>query len=316
MSEEMQAIRVHEHGDPSVLRYESITRPEPAADELLVRVHGAGLNPVDAAGRRGQFEYPLPWIPGWDLSGTVAAVGESVTDFDAGDSVYGLARFPDVGNAYAEYAAVPAADVVEKPEALDHTTAAGVPMVALTAWQALFDQGELQEGDRVLIHAAAGGVGHIAVQLAAHHGATVIGTATGYNREFLTDLGVDQFIDYENTQFEAAIDEPVDLVLDAIGGETGERSLSVLREGGIVTPLLDAPPEEQLDAHEVESRQVGVEADGETLSEITALIDDGAVIPTVAEIYPLADATAAHEELESHHARGKLVLEPDIDTEN
>jgi NADPH:quinone reductase-like Zn-dependent oxidoreductase len=150
-------------------------------------------------------------------------------------------------------------------------------MVALTAWQALLEQGNLQEDDRVLIHAAAGGVGHITVQLALHHGATVIGTAAGYNHEFLTDLGIDQFIDYEDTQFEDAIDDPVDLVLDAIGGKTGERSLSVLCEGGIITPLLDAPPEEQLDAHTVEIHQVGVEADGETLSEIPTLIDDGAI---------------------------------------
>lgn len=316
MPEEMQAIRVHEHGNPSVLRYESAERPEPAADELLVRVRGAGLNPVDAAARSGQIEYPLPWIPGWDLSGTITAVGESVTDFEVGNSVYGLARFPDVGNAYAEYATVPAADVTAKPDTLDHIGAAGLPMVALTAWEALFEQGNLQKGDRVLIHAAAGGVGHIAVQLATHHGATVVGTAADYNREFLTDLGVDQFIDYEDTQFEEVIDEPVDLVLDAIGGETGERSLSVLREGGIIAPLLDSQPEEQLDTHGVENRQVGVEADGETLSEITTLIDDGAVIPTVSETYPLADATGAHEELESHHARGKLVLEPEIDTDD
>ncbi|WP_256686155.1 NADP-dependent oxidoreductase [Halococcus qingdaonensis] len=314
MAEEMQAIRVHEHGDPSVLRYESVERPEPTADELLVRVRGAGLNPVDTAGRYGQIEYPLPWIPGWDLSGTVAAVGDAVTDFEVGDSVYSLARFPAAGNAYAEYATVPAADVAPQPETIGHTTAAGVPMVALTAWQALFEQGDLQDGDRVLIHAAAGGVGHIAVQLALQHGATVIGTAAGYNQQFLTDLGVDQAIDYETTQFDDAIDEPVDLVLDAIGGKTGERSLSVLREGGTITPLLDAPPEEQLDAYGVDSQQVGVEADGDTLSEIATLIDEGAVTPTIADTYPLADATAAHEELESDHARGKLVLEPDSDT--
>ncbi|EMA42428.1 NADPH:quinone reductase [Halococcus morrhuae DSM 1307] len=312
----MQAIRVHDYGDPSMLRYESVERPDPAVDELLVRVRGAGLNPVDTAGRYGQIEYPLPWIPGWDLSGTVAAVGDAVTDFKIDDDVYSLARFPDAGNAYAEYATVPATDVAAKPATIDPPTAAGVPMVALTAWEALFEQGDLQDDDRVLIHAAAGGVGHIAVQLALQHGATVIGTAAGYNQPFLTDLGVDQAIDYETTQFDDAIDEPVDLVLDAIGGKTGERSLSLLRAGGTITPLLDAPPEEQLDAHGVDSQQVGVEADGDTLSEIATLIDDGAVTPTIAECYPLADATAAHEELESDHARGKLVLEPDSATDS
>ena len=311
MTTEMNAIRVHEYGESSELRYESVERPEPAGDELLVRVRGAGVNPVDAVARRGRLNYQLPWIPGWDLSGTVAAVGESVTDFEVGDSVYGLTRFPAAGGTYAEYATVPATDIDTKPEVLGHIAAAGVPMVALTAWQALFDRGGLQEDDRVLIHAAAGGVGHIAVQLANHRGATVIGTASGYNREFLTELGVDQFIDYEETPFEEAIDEPVDLVVDAVSGETYARSLSVLREGGTIATLLDPPSDEQPDVHEVESRRVAVEANGKTLSEITSLIEDGAVVPTVSAVYPLSDATAAHEDIEGQHARGKLVLEPD-----
>lgn len=308
MSGEMNAIRVHEFGGPDVLQYETAPQPEPAPDEVLVRVHAAGVNRVDTAVREGNFgEVPFPWIPGWDLSGTVEAVGTDVTEFEEDDEVSGLVRFPEPGNADAEYAAVPANEIVEKPEALDHTEAAGVPMVALTAWQALFDKGELSKGQRVLIHAAAGGVGHMAVQLAKSQGVHVIGTASGSNEGFLRNLGVDEFVNYRETRFEEELDD-VDLVVDAIGGETREHSYEVLTEGGILAALVGDISDEQAEEYGVHARRVGVRPDAATLSEVSELIDAGEVEPTISTTLPLADAPKAHEQIAEGHTRGKIVL--------
>ncbi|EMA51696.1 NADP-dependent oxidoreductase [Halococcus salifodinae] len=308
MSEEMNAVRIHEFGGPDVLQYETAPQPEPAADEVLVRVHAAGVNRVDTAVREGNFgEIPFPWIPGWDLSGTVEAVGADVTEFEEDSAVYGLVGFPEPGNADAEYAAVPADEIVEKPETLDHTEAAGVPMVALTAWQALFDKGELSEDQRVLIHAAAGGVGHIAVQLAKSQGAHVIGTASGYNELFLRDLGADEFVNYRETSFEEELDD-IDLVVDAIGGDTREHSYEVLTEGGILAALVGEISDEQAEEYSVHARRVGVRPDAAILSEISELIDAGEVEPTISTTLPLADAPEAHEQIEEGHTRGKIVL--------
>ena len=304
----MNAIRVHEFGGPDVLQYETAPQPEPAPDEVLVRVHAAGVNRVDTAVREGNFgEVPFPWIPGWDLSGTVEAVGTDVTEFEEDDEVSGLVRFPEPGNADAEYAAVPANEIVEKPEALDHTEAAGVPMVALTAWQALFDKGELSKGQRVLIHAAAGGVGHMAVQLAKSQGVHVIGTASGSNEGFLRNLGVDEFVNYRETRFEEELDD-VDLVVDAIGGETREHSYEVLTEGGILAALVGDISDEQAEEYGVHARRVGVRPDAATLSEVSELIDAGEVEPTISTTLPLADAPKAHEQIAEGHTRGKIVL--------
>lgn len=308
MSGEMNAIRVHEFGGADVLQYETAPQPEPAADEVLVRVRAAGVNRVDTAVREGNFgEVPFPWIPGWDLSGTVEAVGADVTEFEEDDEVYGLVRFPEPGNADAEYATMPANEIVEKPDRLDHTEAAGVPMVALTAWQALIDKGELSEGQRVLIHAAAGGVGHMAVQLAKSQGAHVIGTASGYNEEFLRDLGVNEFINYRETRFEEELDD-VDLVVDAIGGDTREHSYEVLTEGGILAALVGELSDERAKEYGVHARRVGVRPNAATLSEISELIDAGEVEPTISTTLPLADAPEAHEQIEEGHTRGKIVL--------
>jgi NADPH:quinone reductase-like Zn-dependent oxidoreductase len=308
MSGEMNAIRIHEFGGPDVLQYETAPRPEPVADEVLVRVRAAGVNRVDTAVREGNFgEVPFPWIPGWDLSGTVEAVGTDVTEFEEGDEVYGLVRFPEPGNADAEFAAVPANEIVEKPETLDHTEAAGVPMVALTAWQALFDKGELSEGQRVLIHAAAGGVGHMAVQLAKSQGAHVIGTASGDNEAFLRELGVDEFVNYRETRFEEELDD-VDLVVDAIGGDTREHSYEVLTEDGILAALVGELSDERAEEYGVHARRVGVRPDAVPLAEISELIDAGEVEPTISTTLPLADASEAHEQIEEGHTRGKIVL--------
>ena len=216
----MKAVRLHAYGGSEKLVYEDAPRPEPADDELLVRVHAVGVNVLDWLLAEGQFEYfpdvSLPWIPGWDISGVVEAVGPQVHRFQPGDSVYGMVRLPESGNAYAEYAAVPASQVAAKPDTLHHTQAAAVPMTGLTAWRALFDEARLERGQRVLIHAASAGVGHLAVQLAKVRGAHVV--ATGSNRDYVRSLGADEFVDYREQRFEETV-APVQVVIDTIGGE-------------------------------------------------------------------------------------------------
>ncbi|MDS0258323.1 NADP-dependent oxidoreductase [Haloarcula sp. S1CR25-12] len=315
---QMRAIRVHEYGDADVLTYERVPRPQPADDELLVRVRAAGVNPIDWMVREGYadeaLDPSLPYVPGWDLSGTVEAVGDDVTAFGPGDEVFGLVGMPDPGRTYAEYAAVPADDVVPKPESLDHTAAAGVPMVALTAWRGLFEAGNLTPDQRLLVHAAAGGVGHMAVQFADEVGAHVVGTASGRNEAFLRDLGVDEFVDYRERAFETAVDG-VDLVLDAVGGDTLDRSVDVLNQNGRIVTLPE-PPGDDVVARARSERNgtvdwFSVEPDPDALARIRDRIDAGQVTPTVSETWSLADAGAAHQRSQTGHVRGKLVLRTD-----
>lgn len=312
----MHAIRVHEYGGPETLEYESIPNPEPAPSEVVVDVRAAGVNPIDWLVRKGYtddaLEPSLPYTPGWDLSGVVSAVGTDVSAFEPGDAVFGLVSMPDLGETYAEYAAVPASDLIYKPQGLDHTTAGGIPMVGLTAWRALFEEGNLREDDRVLVHAAAGGVGHLAVQFARHVGAHVIGTASARNREYLQHLGVDRVVDYREQAFEAVIDD-VDLVVDAIGGETLERSIEVCSNGGCVVTLPEPPAEAVVTTarqRDISVRWFSVEPNPEILREILLLVQDGVVQPTISDTFPLREAAAAHKESEDGHVRGKLVVEP------
>lgn len=310
MSDQMQAIRAHQFGDPDVLQYETAPRPEPAADELLVRVHAAGVNSLDCLLRRGIIEEPpLPWIPGYDLSGVVASVGKDVTAFESGDAVYGqVGGPPGLGNTYAEYAAVSEMEVVRVPDTLDHTEAAAVPMVSLTAWQALFDKGTLSEDDRVLFHGAAGGVGHIAVQLANWQGASVIGTGSAHNKDFLYDLGVDEFVNYREERFEDVVDD-IDVVIDTQGGHTRERSFEVLAEGGALVSLKGQPSEELAEEYGVHGRSVFAQPNAATLSKINDLLEDGTLDVTVSSVRPFAEARVAHEQVEDGHTRGKRVLQ-------
>lgn len=315
-ADEMNAIRVHEHGGADELKYEAVSRPEPTDDELLIRVRATGVNPIDWMVREGYaddaLDPSLPYIPGWDLSGIVETVGGDVSAFEPGDSVFGLVRMPDPGNTYAEYATVPAADVVLKPESLPHTAAASVPMGALTAWHALFEEGNLQEEQRVLVHAAAGGVGHFAVQFADYIGAHVIGTASGRNERYLRKLGVDEFVNYRDQRFETVVDG-VDVLLDAIGDETLARSIDVVNEGGRLVTL-PAPPSEKVierarDERNATTHWFSVTPNATTLAKIRDLVDQGYVEPTVTDVWPLSEARTAHRESERGHVRGKLVLE-------
>lgn len=307
--ETMRAIRIHEHGGPEVLRYEEAPRPAAAAGEVLVRVHAAGVNPVDWKVVRGgvrDLGRPLPYIPGYDASGVIAAVGEGVSGWKVGDEVFVYQELGR-GGAYAEYMAVRAEHVARKPGNVGHVEAAGVPLAALTAWQALFEVADLQPGQTVLIHAAAGGVGTFAGQLAKAKGARVIGTASERNHEFLRSIGADEVIDYRKVRFEDVVKD-VDVVLDAVGGETLERSYAVVKKGGIVVTIAGRPAEEKAAASGVRAKWFLVRPDGGQLAEIARMIEAGTVRPVVSEVFPLAEAARAHEQSQAGHTRGKIVL--------
>lgn len=306
----IKAVRIHAYGGPEQLVYEDTPKPEPAADELLVRVHAAAINPVDWKIRRGYLQefipYELPLILGWDVSGVVEAVGSAVTDFKVGDEIYSR---PDLtrNGAYAEYMVLRASEAAHKPRSLDHTHAAAVPLAVLTAWASLFDAGGLEAGQKVLIHAAAGGVGTFAVQLAKWKGAHVIGTASGRNRDFLQELGVNEFIDYTSTKFED-VARDVDVVFDTVGGETQERSWQVLKPGGILVSVISPPAQEAADQHGVRQAYVFIDPNAARLAEVAGLIDEGKIQPIVENVLPLSEVRQAHELSESGHTRGKIVL--------
>jgi NADPH:quinone reductase-like Zn-dependent oxidoreductase len=308
----MKAIRFHEYGGPEVLRYEEVPRPEPGEGDVLVRVHAASINPVDWKIRAGYMQavrpFPLPYILGWDFSGVVESVGAGVTEWKPGDEVY--AR-PDTGRsgAYAEYTAVRAAEIARKPRSLDHVHAAAVPLTALTAWQALFDHGGVAAGHKVLIHAAAGGVGSFAVQFAKIKGAHVAGTASARHHDYLRGLGCDQPVDYTTTRFEEAVRD-IDMVLDSMGGEIRARSWKVLKPGGILVSIVGPPPsEEEAKAHGVGSALFLVSPNAAQLTEIASLIDAGQVKVHVEAVFPLAEAARAHELSQTNRVQGKIVLQ-------
>jgi NADPH:quinone reductase-like Zn-dependent oxidoreductase len=306
----MQAVRVHEFGGRDQLRVETVARPDPAATEVLVRVRAAGVNPYDWMTRDGEgADVTLPWIPGWDVSGIVEAVGADVTTVAPGDAVFGM--LADERGTYAEYVAVPATNLVPKPPGLSHIAAAAVPMVGLTAWQALFAAAGCKPGQRILIHAAAGGVGHVAVQLANWLGATTIGTASASNQSYLEGLGLDEFVNYRDVRFEEVVDD-CDVVLDLVGGETFERSVGVLRSGGYLAKLPGPLTEREralLDDAGLDGSYPVVQWRPEQLRTLSVLLETGALDVRIDSVYPLADVASAHERSESGHAEGKIVLE-------
>jgi NADPH:quinone reductase-like Zn-dependent oxidoreductase len=307
----MKAVRIHTQGGPETLVYEDAPRPTPLTNEVLIRVRAASVNPVDWKIRDGYgkeiFNHQMPLILGWDVAGTIEAVGPEVDKFKLGDPVYGYTSLLRDG-AYAEFAIAKQEEIALKPASLDFVEAAAVPVAALTAWQAMFDTANLEENQKVLIHAASGGVGSIAVQLAKAKGVYVIGTASARNADFVRELGVDEFIDYQATQFETVVHD-VDVVLDTIGGDTQVRSFGVLRKDGFLVSIVEPPSEELAAQHGVRSKMVGVLPNGTQLSEIAALIDSGKVKPFVETVLPLSEARQAHEMSKSGRTRGKIVLQ-------
>jgi NADPH:quinone reductase-like Zn-dependent oxidoreductase len=308
--ETMKAVRIHTYGGPEVLKYEEAPRPKSAPGEVLIRVHAAGVNPVDWKIRqgylKGRVDYSLPLILGWDLSGVVEATGSGVAGLQEGDEVYSR---PDIARdgAYAEHIVVRETEVALKPKSIDHIHAAAIPLAALTAWQSLFDAAGLSAGQKVLIHAAAGGVGSFAVQLARWKGAHVIGTASKRNHELVRNLGAAETIDYETTRFEDVVHE-VDVVFDTIGGDTQKRSWQVLKKGGILVSIVGPPSAEEAAAHGVRQASVFVQPSAMQLTELAKLVDSGKLKPVVETVLPLPEARHAHELSQAGHVRGKMVL--------
>ena len=309
----MRIIEQHTLGGPEVLQVAEVEIPVPEAGEVRVKVGAAGINPVDAAVRAGYF--PLlgepPFALGWDVAGTIDAVGEGVSLHLIGDRVLGMPRFPAAGNAYAEYVVAPAEEFVSTPEVLDDEHAGAIPLVGLTAWKALVEEGNVQPGQRVLIHAGGGGVGHLAVQIAKAKGAYVIATASPSKADFVRSLGADEVIDYTSGDFAEGL-APVDFALDPLGGDNTARSLAVVRDGGVLVSLT-AEPDESTAAEAARRRihavKISVVQNREALQALADLAAQGALVPHVSAVYPLEKVGDAHAEL-AGSVQGKIVLVP------
>jgi NADPH:quinone reductase-like Zn-dependent oxidoreductase len=306
----MAAMRVVRHGAPEVLELWRGPPPECAPGEVLVEVAGAGVNPIDCKTRAGHGVValnPLPAILGWDVSGVVVALGEGVDRGWLGRRVFGLLRFPAPAGCYAEYVAAPVAELACAPRTIPLADAGALPLVGLTALQALVEHGGARRGERVLVHAGAGGVGHVAIQLAKVLGAHVIATASAANLDYLRELGADEAIDYRAGPFERGLDG-VALTIDPIGGDVGRRSLVTLAPGGRLVALSYDPDAELAARLGVGARRVRVHPDAAGLDRLAALVDAGRVQLTVAARMPLDRAADAHELVESGHLRGKALL--------
>lgn len=329
---EMKAVRLHEFGGPEVLLYENAPVPTLQAGEILVKVHAIGINPPDWYLREGYKMLPPEWrpnipfpiIPGTDLSGVIAAVAPGVTGFAVGDEVFSMVQFPSIGDsaAYAEYVSGPATHFAHKPAGISHIQAAAVPMAGLTAWQFLIELGHdvqnpLQAhkhqpvplaGKRVLINGAAGGVGHLALQLAKWKGAYVIAVASGRHESFLRELGADEFIDYTKQAPEDVVRD-VDLVLDTLGGPTTGRFLKVLKKGGALFPVfLGFSDSEEAEKLGISVSMTQVRSNGPQLEEIGKLLASGIIRVAIDSTFPLSAASKAHERAAHGHIQGKMVL--------
>ncbi len=304
----MKAIVVHEYGGPEVLKYEDALRPEPKENEVLVRVIAAGVNPVDALIRSGKyakfFGTSLPLVPGYDIAGVVEKIGTKVTKLKVGDAVY---AYPMWGGGYAEYAVATEGEAALKPKSISFVEAAGVPLAALTAWQALIDVAKIEKGQTVLIHGGSGGVGSFAIQIAKARGAKVIATASTSNQDLLKQLGADVAIDYTKQKFEDAAKD-VDVVLDSVGKDTLARSYGVVKKGGFIASLVAKPEQAELDKYGIRGAPISVKPNASELAEITKLIDEKKIKPIVSQVLPLTEAVKAQEQAATHHTRGKIVL--------
>jgi NADPH:quinone reductase-like Zn-dependent oxidoreductase len=304
----MKAVVAHEYGAPDVLKFEQVPRPDPAADEALVRVIASSVNPADPLTLSGkyakEFGTHLPLIAGYDIAGTVEKVGANVTKLKVGDAVYG---YPTFGGGWADYVAVKEWEVAAKPKSLNFVEAAAVPMGALTAWQALLDVAKLHAGQTILIHGGSGGVGSFAIQIAKARGARVIATASTANQDLLKQLGADVPIDYTKSQFEE-VAKDVDAVLDPIGKDTLFRSYKVVKKGGIVMSLVALPDAVELRKRGIHGAAISAHPDAADLTEIAQLIDAGKIRPIVTKVLPFTEAVAAQQQAATHHTRGKVVL--------
>lgn len=307
----MRAISQDVLGGPEVLKEVEVERPAPRPNEVLVRVRAAGVNPTDWKHRAtGGFLGEPPFVLGWDVSGVVEEVGIGVAAFAPGDEVFGMLPYPFGHGSHAEYVIAPVRALARKPAGIDHVQAGALPLVSLTAWQALVEHADLKSGQRVLVHAAAGGVGHVAAQIAKARGAYVIGTASAGKHEFLREIGVDEAVDYRETDFTEAVKD-ADVVLDTIGGDNALRSLRVLRPGGVVVSILPGGSDDFYEEAErlgVRAVRMLVDADRAGMETIAELAGTGRLRATIAGTYPLSAAAEAHASGDTGRTTGKLVL--------
>ncbi|HYE54429.1 MAG TPA: NADP-dependent oxidoreductase [Chitinophagaceae bacterium] len=311
----MRAIILKEQGGPENLSITELPTPEPGPADVLVEVHAISINPVDIKTRKGGALYATLKkdeyaILGWDVSGVVKAVGAEVKQFKEGDAVFGMVNFPGHGKAYAEYVVAPAAHLALKPDNCTHAEAAAATLAALTAWQVLVHQAGIQPGQHLLMHAAAGGVGHYAVQIAKHLGATVTGTASAANAGFLQELGVDHVIDYTTVNFEEQVSD-VDMVFDPIGGETTRRSIQVLRPGGTLVSIVGGVKDNLsplFQQKSIKAKNYLVQSSGSDMQQLAELIQQGILRSTISHQFSFDEMDKAHQQIETGKTRGKVVV--------
>ena len=307
----MRAVQIQQYGGTETLQLVNIDTPKINADDILVQIKATSINPVDWKIREGYLQefipYALPVTLGWDVAGVVTQVGESVSDFKIGDEVFSR---PDISRngSYAEFIAVKANEAVLKSSKLDFAQAASLPLAGITAWQCLVDVGQIQADQRVLIHAGAGGVGHLAIQIAKAKGATVIATASTANQALLTELGADQAVDYTKGPLSEQI-EAVDLVIDTVGGAVQENSWGLLKKGGLLVSVTDAPSEEVAKQYGVRSAFVFIEPSSRILGELNALVETDELRPLIEHRFSLEQIVDAHKQSQSGRTRGKIVIE-------
>jgi len=307
----MKTVRIHEYGNSDVLRVEEMPVPQIAADELLIKIHAASVNPIDWKVREGYMKdmhlHTLPLTLGQDFSGTVEKVGSSVKGFKVGDDVFGRPSIERDGT-YAEYIEVKASEVALMPKTITYDEAATIPLVGITAWETLINKAKIQRGQRVLIIAASGGVGSMAVQIAKSKGCYVIGTTSRTNVDFVRNLGCDEVIDYMSQDFSERLSD-VDVVLDTIGGEVQEKAFKVIKRGGFLVSIANKPNQETANRFGVRCEYVFVGPNAHILNELRTLIEMGQIHPVVDRVFRLEDAKQALNYSQSGKARGKIVLE-------
>lgn len=311
----MKAIILKEAGTPENLVITDLPVPEPKKDEVLVKVKAISVNPVDVKTRKGlalynELKKDEPVILGWDIAGEVVQAGEDVTSLEEGDEVFGMINFPGHGKAYAEYVTAPANHLAEKPDLISTQEAAAGTLAALTAWQVLLDEAKLQAGEKILIHAAAGGVGHFAVQIAKYLGAYVIGTASEANYDFVKELGADDFVDYTKEKFEDIVKD-ADVVFDTVGGDNPLRSLPVLKEGGRLVAVAGGITDEVIklaETRKIKAWKHMVHSNGDDMEQIAELMEAGTIKPYIFKEYAFEEMAEAHRQIETGKTRGKIVV--------
>ena len=304
----MKAVQIKEYGDESVLKYIKVNRPKPKSNEILVKIKAAAINPVDVKIRDGQgkdWGMQLPLVLGADFAGTIEDLGEEIKSYKKGDEVYGKILL----GCYADYVIVKENELSLKPTNLDFDNAASIPMGALTAYQAIFDTAGLKSGQKILVHGASGGVGAMAVQLAKAKGAYVIGTASGSNEDFVKSLGVDESIDYKTAKFEETVKD-MDVVFDAVGGDTNKKSYQVLKKGGFLVSLVQEGDKDLMAKYDVTAKVMSSHPDPTQLEEITKLAEEGKLKTRVSKTFPLSEVAEAQKASQEGHVKGKIILNP------